>query len=217
MPPDDPMSAAQGEGPLPRRVRLPAAAPVNHLLRSASWARARLQPFAGRTIQFKAPAFAVAFKIRDDGEVADVSVDAADVAFTVSAGVMLRLLAQDRTAWQSVETEGDTELAREVLFIVRNLRWEAEEDLSRVFGDVVAHRLVQTGERLGRWPQQVAESFGRSLAAYWTEERPLLASRAEIEAFNRAVDELRDDVARIEQRVAKLDNLKPQANGTAGR
>ncbi len=190
---------------------VPLARPVNHLLRQASWARARLKPFAGRTIRFDATPFVVAFRIRDSGEVEDASANSWDVAFTITPGVMLRLIAQDRTAWQSVRTEGDTALAREVLFITQNLRWDLEEDLSRVFGDIVAHRMVQAGAELSRWPQQAAASLGRSFAAYWTEERPLLATRAEIEKFNQDVDQLRDDAARLEQRIAKLVAQLPPA------
>jgi ubiquinone biosynthesis accessory factor UbiJ len=191
---------------------LPVARPVNHLLRQASWARARLQPFSGKTLKFDAAPFVVALRIRESGEVEDASPAVWDAAFTVTPGIMVRLLAQDRAAWQSVRTDGDTALAREVLFITQNLRWDVEEDLSRVFGDIFAHRMVEAGNELKRWPQQTADSLARSLAAYWTEEQPLLATRTEVDRFNQGVDALRDDTARLEQRIAKLGRTEtPQA------
>jgi ubiquinone biosynthesis protein UbiJ len=187
-----------------QRPSVPFAKAVNHLLRQASWARERLKPFAGKTIRFDATPFVVALGIRESGEVEDVSPNSWDVAFTITPGVALRLAAQDKTAWQSVRTEGDTALAREVLFISQNLHWDVEEDLSRIFGDVLAHRMAQAGADFTRWQQQAATSLTRSFAAYWTEEQPLLATHAEIEKFNQDVDQLRDDAARLEQRIVKL-------------
>ncbi len=42
-----------------------------------------------------------------------------------------------------VRIEGDVQLAAEVNWLVDHVRWELEEDLSRVIGDVPAHTLAQ--------------------------------------------------------------------------
>lgn len=183
----------------------PAAAAINHLLRSASWARERLIPFAGKTARFSLAPFAVTLTIRASGEVEDsVAATFPDASFTLTPGVALRMLTSDKNAWQDVQTSGDTELAREILFIAQNLRWDAEEDLSHLFGDIVAHRMVQAASDLKHWQQQAADSIARSAAAYWTDEQPLIATRHDVERFVREVDALRDDVARFEKRVANL-------------
>ena len=184
----------------------PAAAAINHLLRSASWARERLKPFCGKSVQFTLAPFSVALAILDNGEVSDVAAGTSfcDAVFTLTPGVALRLLASDKNAWQEVQMSGDTELAREVLFVAQNLRWDAEEDLSRVFGDIAAHRMAQAGSSFVRWQRQAAGSFARSAAAYWTDEQPLIATRHDVERFVREVDALRDDVARAEKRIAQL-------------
>ena len=182
----------------------PAAAAINHLLRSASWARERLMPFAGKTAHFVLAPFAVTLTIRDSGEVEDASSGPADASFTLTPGVALRLLASDKNAWQEVQMSGDTELAREVLFVAQNLRWDAEEDLSSVFGDILAHRMVQAASGFKHWQLQAADSIARSAAAYWTDEQPLIATRHDVERFVREVDALRDDVARAEKRIQQL-------------
>jgi ubiquinone biosynthesis protein UbiJ len=127
-----------------------------------------------------------------------------DATFTLTPGVALRMLASDQNAWQDVQTSGDTELAREILFVAQNLRWDAEEDLSRVFGDIVAHRMVQAAGDLKHWQQQATDSIARSAAAYWTDEQPLIATRHDVGRFVREVDALRDDVARAEKRIERL-------------
>ncbi len=183
----------------------PVAAAINHLLQSASWARERLRPFAGKTVRFNLAPFAVTLAIRDSGEVEDsTAAGVADAGFTLTPGVALRMLAADNNAWREVEVSGDTALAREILAIAQNLHWDVEEDLSRVFGDIAAHRMVQAGDDFRRWRRQTADSIARSAAAYWTEEQPLIATRQDVERFVREVDALRDDVARTEKRIEQL-------------
>ena len=183
----------------------PVAAAINHLLRSASWARERLKPFAGKTARFSLAPFAVTLAIRASGEVEDSTpASAADAGFTLTPGIMLRMLAADNNAWQEVRVSGDIAFAREILFVAQNLRWDIEADLSRVFGDIAAHRMAQAGSNLKRWKHQAADSFARSAVAYWTEEQPLIAARHDVERFVREVDVLRDDVARFEKRLQHL-------------
>ena len=43
----------------------------------------------------------------------------------------------------TVRIEGDVQLAAEVNWLVDHLRWDVEEDLSRLMGDAPAHALVQ--------------------------------------------------------------------------
>src|SRR5574337_985981 len=42
-----------------------------------------------------------------------------------------------------VRIEGDVQLATEVSWLVDHLRWDAEEDLSRLVGDAPAHALAE--------------------------------------------------------------------------
>jgi ubiquinone biosynthesis protein UbiJ len=185
--------------------RPPFAAVVNHLLRSASWARIRLAPHAGKIARFDVAPFAVTLAIRDGGDVEDSSLAAsADASFKLTPSTVLRVLAADENAWRDVQVDGDTAFARDILHVAQNLRWDIEEDLSRVFGDIAAHRMVQAGNDFRRWQRNTAEHLARSAAAYWSEERPLIATRRDIERYVHEVDVLRDDVARAEKRLEKL-------------
>jgi ubiquinone biosynthesis protein UbiJ len=84
------------------------------------------------------------------------------------------------------------------------MRWDFEEDLSRIFGDIAAHRMVEGARELDRWGRDAALNVGRAFAEYATYERPLIASARTIEEFNRDVDEMRDAVERIEKRLELL-------------
>ena len=91
-------------------------------------------------------------------------------------------------------------------YLFRHLSWDFEEDLSGVFGDIVAHRLASAGKAFVAWQRDAALRLAESLAEYWTEEQPLLARPTDVESFCRDVDALRDDVARLEKRVAYLSH-----------
>lgn len=184
-----------------------AAAAINHFLRGASWARDALKRFAGSTARFDLAPLALSLTVLESGEVAPAAPDAAPaVTVRLTPGLMLRLAARDESAWRDVALSGDTEFGAAIHHVARNLRWDVEEDLSRIFGDVAAHRMARTGRTVQRWGEQAFENTGRSFAEYWTEEQPLIAAARDIEEFNGAVDQLRDDAARLEKRVERLLN-----------
>ena len=47
-----------------------------------------------------------------------------------------------------VKIEGDVQLAAELGWLADNLRWDVEEDLSRIVGDIAAHSLAKAGRRV---------------------------------------------------------------------
>ena len=53
--------------------------------------------------------------------------------------------------------QGDAEFAQEVSFLARNLTWDVEEDLSRVVGDIAAHRIVQGARQARDWGREAAQ------------------------------------------------------------
>lgn len=182
-----------------------AAAPVNHVLRGESWALRRLQPHAGRTARFDVFPISFTFTVREDGEVAPALPGAvADVTVRVTPPAALRILGGDESAFGEVSVQGDSEFAEAIHFVVRNARWDAEEDLARLIGDSAAHRVARAGRDVLRFQARVVDSLARNLSDYWVEERPLIARRSDVEKFVQEVDTLRDDVERLSQRVERL-------------
>ncbi|MGQ0522637.1 MAG: ubiquinone biosynthesis accessory factor UbiJ [Betaproteobacteria bacterium] len=179
---------------------------VNRVLRRNSWALQELQPFAGRTARFEFPLLAMVFTVSDAGELRPAAPEAqAHVAFAVTPGQMLRVLARDDSVLNEIAVNGDTDFATVLSRIWRHLRWDLEEDLAAVFGDIAAHRMVTAGKTLDRWRAQSLDGLAHSFAEYWTEEQPLIARAVDVEHFNREVDRLRDDLARLEKRIQQLN------------
>ena len=183
----------------------PSVTALNHLLAQNTWALRRLARFAGKTARFDIAPFSFAYTILEDGSArsADATADA-DALCVIAPSLLPRLALHDEKADAEIHTEGDAELLAEIFFLSRNLHWDAAEDLSGVTGDIVAERLVQAVHGARRQMRGAAENFSLAAAEYLTEERPLLAKPQQVSAFMKQVDTLRDDVARLEQRIDRL-------------
>jgi len=184
----------------------PAAGLLNHLLRGQPWLRQRLAPFAGRGVRLEvAPLPALALAIGPSGELQASGDAPPDALVRLSPFTLARLAAGDQAARSSVEVSGDAALAAALAGVLHELRWDAEEDLSRVVGDVPARRLVQLGETLLTWQRQALASVAASAAEYLVEERRALAARTVVARWTREVDALRDDVERLAKRLDQLE------------
>lgn len=75
------------------------------------------------------------------------------------------VIAGDKPA---VDIQGDVQLAAEVAWLVDNVRWDVEEDLSRVVGDAAAHTLV----RMATTAAQAVKSFAGKVPAPFDRAAP---------------------------------------------
>jgi len=193
-----------------------AIAPLNHLLRGESWARKRLQPCAGKTARFRLPPFLnLALTVQASGEVSTASSGVPDDAvFTLTPRLLPRLLAHEEDAYREIRISGDSAFAEEILHIGKNLHWDVEQDLSGVVGDIVAHRVVQAGDRLMHWHTETIRNLSQTLVEYLTEEQPLLAKPIDMQGLVQEINALRDDAAQLEERVIALAADRPQGNKT---
>ncbi len=114
-------------------------------------------------------------------------------------------MADGEEAWRKAEVTGDTDFAAVISQVASNLRWDVEEDLSRVVGDIAAHRMAQAGRAAAAWPKQAAMSLAENAAEYLTEENVgMLVTPLQAAEFMREVDELRDAVERLDKRIERL-------------
>jgi ubiquinone biosynthesis protein UbiJ len=183
----------------------PAVALLNHLLRGQPWLRERLAPFSGRSVRLEVPPLALAMTIGADGELRQSNAAGADATARLSPLTVLRLAAGDEAARAAVEVNGDAALAAALAGVLRELRWDAAEDLSRLIGDIPAQRLVRLGEGLLAWQRQALSSLLAAAGEYLVEERQALPSRSAVAGWVRDVDALRDDAERLGQRLDRLE------------
>ncbi len=182
----------------------PFSLALNRLLEAEPWARERLAPFAGDTVELRNPPFpSLRLLILPGG-----TVEAADgepaLTVTLKPDAFIQLARSPEHFMRSLEVAGDPRLAAEVMVLARHLRWDAEEALSRVVGDVAGHRLAEVGRALVAWQADALRRLAHAVSDYAVDESRMLVAQADAAAFADAVARLRDAVERLEKRVDRL-------------
>ena len=181
-------------------------AAANHLLRDADWALERLRLHAGKHALLAIGGVTLDFSVAADGLLAAPQPQhAAQVTVSVPLALVPRWLADRNAASREVAVEGDSEFAAAISYVAANLRWDFEEDLSRVLGDIVAHRVGEAVRSVERWRGATMRAAQDNLAEYLTEEKGVLPTRQQAERFMQEVEELRDAVERLDKRLARLE------------
>jgi ubiquinone biosynthesis protein UbiJ len=177
---------------------------VNRLLAAEPWARERLAPFAGKSVELRAPPLpTLGLRIVEGGTV-EAGDAPPDLSMTFTPRILAALARGEEHAVRAVEVQGDAKLAAEILLLARHLRWDAEEALSRVVGDLAAHRLAEAGRAFAAWHLDAAQRLAAAFADYVAEEKKILARRGDLEALGESVARLRDAVARLDKRIERL-------------
>jgi ubiquinone biosynthesis protein UbiJ len=182
---------------------------VNHLLADESWARERLQAFAGQSARLECGPLRLPLLISPSGLFVDGNRAASEaepgVTITLPGDAPLRALADGRSLFALAHLSGPAELAETLGFVFRNLRWDAEDDLARFVGDIAARRLVAGGRQIARWHWRQASNLAQNLAEYLTEESPTIARRPDVADFCAEVGRLPQQLECIEARIAALE------------
>ena len=187
--------------------RNPLTFALNHVLRQQGWARERLAPFAGETLELRAgPLPSLRLTIEAQGLVSEAAKESEPSLVVALKPQALAALARGEDhLLRAVEVSGNARLADVVMALARHLRWDFEEDLSRLLGDVAAHRIAEGLRALGAWQVDAGRRLAGAFAEYATEEAKLVAGRAEFESLARDTAALRDAVERLEQRMRRFD------------
>ncbi|MGB6103745.1 MAG: SCP2 sterol-binding domain-containing protein [Pusillimonas sp.] len=194
---------------------LPAPAAVsarvlNKLLRREDWARDRLARHSGKTVSFKVGGYQTALAIQATGlvEPSDQAV-VPDVTLTIPASRLAELPGVLRARDPSLLTEllhveGDAGLAQVVSELARDLRWDVEDELSRVVGDVAALRILQVGDAVASGLQTAAQRLAGNAAEFLSEESSLMAGRPAFDDWAAGVRNLQGRLDQLDRQVAAL-------------
>jgi len=198
-------------GALQQGLRALLAA-LNHLLATNDSAQASLRPHAGRLIRLEArdPGqanawFSMLLSVGSEGFLEAASEDAGSPSVTMTIRPSLdagfALLAKGPAGLQPhLRIEGDVLLAAALGELSRTLRWDAEEDLSRLTGDVMAHRIVGLAGGAAQALRAMGERLGAGFARQWSVEDPVLVSRGEWAGHSASLSSLESRLASLERR-----------------
>jgi ubiquinone biosynthesis accessory factor UbiJ len=184
----------------------PFAAALNRLLQSEPWARERLLPFASETLELRAPPLPrLRFTIAADGCLAAALSGAeASLVVTIRPDALPAAVKGEDHLLRSIDVAGNAALAAEIMFLVRHLRWDVEEEMARFVGDAAAHRLAGLARNVAAWHADAAQRIAGSFVEYAVEEKQVLVKRAALEEIATSHAKLRDGLERLEKRIERL-------------
>lgn len=153
---------------------------INHVIQQEKQAQDRLMRQKGRTVHIRFGLFAIDLLITPAGLVdRALPTGKPDLLLDISADSPW-LLAKSALAGKRppVKIEGDVQLAAEVGWLAENLRWDVEEDLSRLVGDAPAHAMAQAGSKLGEALKDLASRLPLQAQPAASPTRPADATAA---------------------------------------
>jgi len=196
---------------------------INHVLAGEPWASAELAKHAGKAIALEMPFGRFAVQINNNGLLdavrhSDPSAQNPDgevlspvrtaLVLTISSQALATLLTSSgpirENAFKSVTIAGDADLAQLLGRLAGQLRWEYEEDLSKLIGDAPAHFAVAQGKKIVSAGKVASRDLLENAVEYLSEEKKVLLNQRDFAMHKNQLMELRDSVERLDKRIALL-------------
>lgn len=181
---------------------------LNHLLADAPWARQRLSAFHGRTARFQLNPLELLVGVDGEGYFCEMAGEDADVSLELPLSSLPKVIGGAEALMGDIRISGNADFADALGFVLRKLRWDGEEALSRLMGDIAAHRSVTLLRSAGKWQLETGRKLIENFSEYLGEEQGVLVTKSALESHTRSIIELRDDLARLDKRMTKLDGQR---------
>jgi ubiquinone biosynthesis protein UbiJ len=127
------------------------------------------------------------------------------LALEISSKALSDLLASSgnlkEQAFKAVKITGDADLAQLIGRLAGQLRWEYEEDLSRIIGDAPANFAVRQGKKFFSATRSAATDLLDNVVEYVSEEKKVLLNKRDFMVRKSELSDLRDSVDRLEKRI----------------
>jgi ubiquinone biosynthesis protein UbiJ len=183
---------------------------INHVLNHEQWALRELQKHQGKVVQLSLPLGSLQVQIQADSllvllnpwaQKPDLTIELSTQSLSVlhSANGSLK-----ERAIKAVKISGDAELAQLIAKLANQLRWEYEEDLSKIIGDAPAHFVTTQAKRFASLTQQAIADLQQNVIEYLSEEKKILLHQRDFESHKIEVQKLRDAVERLDKRISNL-------------
>ncbi len=193
---------------------------LNRLLSREPWARERLQRHAGKTVRFDVGGFRVSLCLQSDGlvQVSDPAI-IPDVTLTLPASKLGKLpgvlaSSEPDDIVELLHIQGDAGLAHTVADLARTLRFDAEDELASVVGDVAAVRLTSGAQTLAHGVRRAGTRLSENISEYLIEESRQVLGRGVFDEWRNSVHAMETRLRTLEQRIERLEQF-PHSGGRA--
>ncbi len=129
----------------------------------------------------------------------------ADVVIKATPSALLGMLSAEKFGAGDVEINGNVGLAQKFQSILRSMDIDWEEYLSQFVGDIAAHKMGNFARGMQSFIKATVKTIGLDVSEYLRYEKEVVMDKSELNDFIDAVDQLRNDVDRLQQRIQRLD------------
>jgi len=178
---------------------------VNHLLSQNDWMQSKLIAHKNKAITISISNFEIHFEIENTGQLKTIDKKKKiDCIIKLSINDFISQIINNNKG--KISIEGDLELAKEVSEILKQIEWDIEEDLSKYIGDIPARHTTRLIKKILHASKNNINNLTGSLLEYWEEENKILAKKNHVSKFNYEVDQIVEDVDRLEAKINMIIN-----------
>ena len=187
---------------------------INHYLALDPEMLDKLAVFNGKVIKLEMAGLNKAFYMFPGNRGIQLKAEYDGTVDTVLSGTPVSLFkmglvsnAADLLLKGEVEISGDTRLGHQFKNVFSQMDIDWSGPLANLVGDSLAYQLQQSAKRLDLWRKESVKSVSMSVSEYLQEESRDVVTETELEIFNDTVDQLRDDVDRLQAKLKSPGSL----------
>lgn len=179
---------------------------INRALKDDPWAAQRLAAFAGASLRIAiSERPLLRYTIEPDGLLAAHQVfgnDDATLSIDLPANAASLLISHGRHGVvKAAKIRGNVELANAINEVLDQIRPDPEAFLASKIGDIAAHRTMGFLNSAKQHVEQLVSRLTDQLTEHVAEGHSVIVPTPEVRQFVTDVDTLRNDVARLQQRL----------------
>jgi ubiquinone biosynthesis protein UbiJ len=189
----------------------PVTTILNRNIAETTPARELCARLDGKSVVIRVRNTALALSFSFDDEVVRLAGDIPEEPDVIITGSLVTLAKVARGGGEaelrdgSLDVTGSAAVADAFRALLGYAKPDIEEELSSLLGDAAAHRLGEFARGIRDWALEAQSTLEANVREYLQEESRDLPSRYEVDRFKRELNVLRDDVARAEARLRRLE------------
>ncbi len=182
---------------------------INRTLRDDPWAASRLAAFSGASLRISlAERSLIRYTIEPDGLLAAHQVfgdDEPTLSIDLPANAASLFLSHGRQGViKAAKIRGNIDLANALNEVMDQIRPDPEAYLASKIGDIAAHRIMGFATAFKQGAEALVVRLKDQFTEHVAEGQSVIVPTPEVHAFMDDVSNLRNDVARLQQRVDRL-------------
>jgi len=182
---------------------------INRALCDDPWAASRLAAFAGASLRISmAERSLMRYTIEPDGLLAAHEVfgdDEPTLSIDLPGNSASLFMSHGRQGViKAAKIRGNIDLANALNDVMDQIRPDPEAFLASKIGDIAAHRLMGFAQAFKQGAEQLVTRLKDQFTEHVAEGQSVIVPTPEVRAFMDDVDTLRNDVARLQQRIDRL-------------